>query len=517
MTSDITRTLDSAERAGRKGDACRAARGFASVLVAFPGNRRAQQGLRRIKGRAIDDLKQQAQTAEKRGALDTAERLWAEVAELAPADDAAARALALCRLELGRLAAARQALEGQRDCPATLDVRGRILRDLGDLDGAEACHRAALTDGPGDAAPLNNLGILARARGDLDGAAAFFRAAIRWTPDNGDLHYNLARAGGDAKAHLTALKKLPASDPAAHFALFERLHTLGQHDLAFAHLVKANALRARTAGFDPAREAALFSWLARMQPAAPASWPPLTGPRPVFIVGLPRSGTTLAERILGQSEGVQMAGELPVASGAIAPLLRQMQDAGRDHPDADDMAALRHRLDTGLAARSDGRAVLIDKMPLNFRWVGLLHAALPEARFVHMTRDAAPLAFSLLRHSFAGRGNGFCYDPAHLVVYMALHRALTGAWADRLGDRVHRLHYGDLVADPEAEGQALCAACGVPWSRDNLSPERSSAPVLTASNMQVRQPIRTGADDGWRPYCRELAPIIAALEAAGVT
>ncbi|MEC7259529.1 MAG: sulfotransferase, partial [Pseudomonadota bacterium] len=332
-----------------------------------------------------------------------------------------------------------------------------------------------------------------------------------------DVHYNLARAGGDAKAQLNALEKLPASDPAGHFARFECLHRLGQHDLGFEHLIKANALRAGTAGFDPAREVALFTWLARMQPARPAEMVPLTGPRPVFIVGLPRSGTTLAERILGQSAGVQMGGELPIASGTVAPLLRAMQEQGRAHPRADDIAALRRQLDAGFAARSDGRPVLVDKMPLNFRWVGLLRAALPEARFVHMTRDAIPLAFSLLRHAFAGRGNGFCYDPAHIVVYMALHKALTGGWAARFGDVIHTLHYGDLVANPEQQAKALCAACGVEWSARNLRPEDSGAPGLTASNMQVRRPIAPGADEGWHPYRTGMAPIIAALKAAGVT
>ncbi|MAY89293.1 MAG: hypothetical protein CML02_21555 [Pseudooceanicola sp.] len=517
MASDITRTLDSAERARRKGDASSAARGFASVLVEFPGNRRAQQGLRRTKARAITDLTSRARSEQSRGALHSAERLWAELVQLAPSDDRAARALALCRLDLGRIQGALGALDGLPECPETLDLRGRILRELGDLGGAESCHRAALVDGPGDAAPLNNLGILARARGDLEAAATFFQKAIRWAPDNGDVHYNLARAGGDAKAHMAALKKLPASDPAGHFAIFERLNTLRQHDLAFAHLLKGNALRARTAGFDPAREAALFTWLAQMQPANLSDMAPLTGPRPVFIVGLPRSGTTLVERVLGQSAGVQMGGELPVVSGAVAPLLRQLQDESREHPDRSDILALRQKLDEGFAARSDGRPLLTDKMPLNFRWVGLLRAALPEARFVHVTRDAVPLAFSLLRHSFAGGGNKFCYDPAHIVFYMALHKALTDGWAARFGEVIHALHYSDLVADPEHQGKALCGACDVEWSAGNLRPEDNSAPVLTASNMQVRHPIAPGADDGWHPYRTGMAPIIAALTAAGVT
>ncbi|MEC7258079.1 MAG: tetratricopeptide repeat protein, partial [Pseudomonadota bacterium] len=172
--TNLAQTLDKAERARRKGDACSAARGFAMALAEFPGNRRAKQGLRRTRAQAVADLSRRASTLLRCGALDAAEELFAEANRLAPNDAATAHALALCRLELGRLEEAATALDRVPDCPTTQDLRGRILREQGDLDGAEACHRAALVDGPGDAAPLNNLGILARARGDLEGAVAYF-------------------------------------------------------------------------------------------------------------------------------------------------------------------------------------------------------------------------------------------------------------------------------------------------------------------------------------------------------
>ena len=147
---------------------------------------------------------------------------------------------------------------------------------------------------------------------------------------------------------------------------------------------------------------------------------------------------------------------------------------------------------------------------------GFICAALPEARIVDLRREAMPLAWSLFRHSFTGRGNPFIYDLADIAAYMLLHRDLMAFWRARYGGQIVSLDYGALVASPEQTARALVEALGLGWSADCLAPERVSAPVLTASAAQVRQPIHTRADDAWRRYEEQLGPVRNALRRAGV-
>ncbi len=215
------------------------------------------------------------------------------------------------------------------------------------------------------------------------------------------------------------------NDPAIaplHFALFKALDDLDQRARAFAHLEKANRLTKIGSGYDFQTDAlpyALSKALIRV-PIRADTPPP--GLRPIFVTGLPRSGTTLVERILARAEGVQACGELTVVQVTVGRLLREIMTRANKSLSAEDIVRLRRETLQGLIEYSDGRPVLIDKMPLNFRWIGYICAALPEARIVHVSRDTMAVAWSLYRHSFAGGGNRFVYDPADI----ALHGPATG-------------------------------------------------------------------------------------------
>lgn len=531
-TLDVRKTLARADSARRTGDITGAARDYGAVLARFPGNPRARKALAAIGPSAASALAGKARSCEGARQLDDAARHWADAVALCPGHVGLGLSLCRCLSDMGRnhaaLDAVNQVLRHNPTNALALDAKGCILRDLGQMRAAQVCHREALNSGVHSAGPLNHLGILARANGDLDKAANFFRKAIALSPDRASLHHNLAgcttyRAGD---AHIRQMQERlachPKSDPEQvplHFALFKALDDTGDRDAAFAHLLRGNHLRKASSGFDITREAHRFAWYKSLFADPPEPFP-ITAecdPRPIFVVGLPRSGTTLVERILGQAPGTQTAGELSVVANAVSPLLRQLQTDDRPAPTQQDLQSLRGRLIDGIKRHSDGSPVLIDKMPLNFRWTGLICAAMPEARIVSLSRARMPVAWSLFRHLFSSQGNGFAYDMADIVAYMLLHRDMMRFWSSRFASQIVSLDYTALVSETDETLRRLVDACDLEWTDACLAPQNASGPVLTASSSQVRRKIYGDSDEDWQRYEALLSPLATSLKAAGLT
>ncbi|WP_157960153.1 tetratricopeptide repeat-containing sulfotransferase family protein [Albibacillus kandeliae] len=523
----IGTALRAARRALRSGDSAGAERLFREVLTRFPGNRAAREGLRTVAGNPADK-RAEARRLLVSGAFGAAEPLWAELARQ-PEDAEAGLALAECRLGLGRPDDALNAVDRLLDAcpalPAALDLRGRCLRDLGRVTEAANCHRAALGHGSADAGPLNHLGILALAQDDRPAAAAYFRQALVLAPASADLHHNLSRAityhpGEPHLADLRAQARRAGADPAQaplHFALFRALDDLGERDEAFGHLVTANRLRKAWLGYDITRDIAVSGAVMKLcadLPPLPDEPPP--GPRVIFVTGLPRSGTTLVERILAGSPGVRPCGELSIVTTAAARLLRETQARGEGHVAPDVFRTFREEVRAGLHQRAEGQPIVVDKMPLNFRWLGLVLAALPEARAVHLHRNPMAVGWSLYRHMFGGRGNGFAHDVVDIAAFMRLAQEMTAAWSTRFEPRLLSLDYATLTSEPEQAIRRLIGDLGLDWSEDCLTPHHATGAVLTASAAQVRQPIRPGHDTAWHAYAPQLRPLATALTAAGL-
>lgn len=524
---DLAFHLKRAAKAMRGGDVVQAGCDFGAVLLHQPGNARARKALLGFDAAALKQLISRAQSHQGSGRLAEAEQLWASLAAAQPKHAEIGVSLARCQLEMGKAQAALCTLERiqkhHSDHPVVLDTKGRALRDLRRDEEARACHEAALGHGDADAGPLNHLGILAQAQGDRDAAQGYYERALALCPRDPDLHHNLSRVARytPGHPHLKQMQALAAQMPnaaALHFALFNALDSLDQRDTAFAHLLRANALRKAEIGYDLRADAVRFAFAKAVctdLPTLPEMAPAQT--RPIFVTGLPRSGTTLVERVLAQTEGTIAAGELAVTSHAVAPLLRQLQQENRTALTPADLVQLRQTLLDGFAPYAGGAKVMIDKMPLNFRWVGLICAALPEAHVIDLRRDPISVAWSLFRHSFAGKGNGFAYDMGDIVGYHLLHRDLMDHWSGLWPDRVTRLHYQDIIDDTEATLRDLVMACGLDWTAACMTPHRATSSVLTASAAQVARPIYGGSNAAWQRYGDALEPMRAAIEAAKLT
>lgn len=528
--ASIDQTLARAKRAARDGDLATAQSMYQMVLDRYPGNRRARKGLDALGRGSLQSIVDRAQAEQAQGRVDIAEPLWARAAALAPGKPELGVMLARCRLDMGRaadaLAAADAALARHPSHPQVLDARGRALRDMGRAGEAVACHEAALGHGAADVQPLTHLGILAQARGEKDLAETYYRRALALAPDEPEIHFNLSRVRrySETDPHIAEMSALAERvDPndvktaALHFALFNALDSAGRGEEAFSHLVTANRMRKERYGYDPRRDAVRFAYVKGLY-RDPPSLDPVepAAVRPILVTGLPRSGTTLTERILARAEGVQACGELSVVPRAVAELIRRIHVSGIDALTPDHLQWLRSQILDGYKPYSDGSPVLVDKMPLNFRWIGFVCAAIPEARVVQLSRDAMSVAWSLYRHSFSGRGNAFAYDIADIAAYMIMYRDLSAFWSEVYPDQVFDLDYSALVTDTEAVTQAMAAKTGLDWSEAWLAHEESRGSVLTASSDQVRRPIYTGADEGWRRYADQFEPIREAFEAAGL-
>lgn len=528
-TESADKVLTRAQKAAKDGKWTQAYQDYQKVLERFPANKRAQKGIEALRPVALPALLKLAQAAQVKRNWAEAEQHLVTAYGLAPAMDRIALALAECQLEIRRapeaLATAESILKRTPSQPEAMTFKGQALQILGDAAGAEECFLSALAHDVTRSKALNNLGVLARAQGDTDKAVKYYRLALAEQPDSIGMHRNLALSLkytkdephlGEMHALLSRVDKDDPDTAPLYFALFKALDELDEKDDAFAYLEKGNRLAKIGLGYSFQKDAsyAALNKALFQQPVQSAT--PVGSLTPIFVTGLPRSGTTLVERILSRAQGVQACGELGIVKNASLRLIRDIVSRAEKPLTPADLDTLGQEMRLGLAEYSDGSPYLIDKMPLNFRWIGYICAALPEARIIHISRDPMAVAWSLYARSFTGTGNGFVYSPEDIAAFMVLHQDLMAHWHKCYPGRIFEIAYDDLVRDTHNATQAMAAATGLAWTPDWLTPEKATNQVLTASADQVRKPIYKDSNAQWHRYKEQLAPMIKALTAAGL-
>jgi tetratricopeptide (TPR) repeat protein len=432
--------------------------------------------------------------------------------------------------ELGKFDAAiieyRRAVELKPDYPEALCNWGAALASLDRTHEAEEKYREAIAADAGFAGAHHNLGVILKEAGRLDEATDSAKRAIHFAPRNTAYYEQLAAlrpfAAGDR--YINALENL-AKDLAAlseaeqthlHFALARAYDDTGRFDAAFAQLLAGNRLKRRHADYDEAaalgcmtRVRELFSadFIARHRGAGRSS------ALPIFIVGMPRSGTTLIEQILASHPEVFGAGELTSFDQAAGALISTLPES----PPFPDMAlslsgkhfrALAETYLGKLVQRAPDAARIVDKMPGNFLFAGLIHLALPNAVIIHAMRDPIDTCVSCFSTLFAC-GQGHTYDLAELGRYYRHYRALMAHWRSVLPPgRIIDVRYEDLVGDVEGVARRLLAHCSLAWDPRCLDFHRTERVVRTASATQVRRSIYQSSVGRWRKYKEFLGPLL---------
>lgn len=524
---------------------------------------------------SMASLRATAQAAMRAGQWPVAQTALAALAPLAPRDVPIRLQLAEAILRQGRMRAASAPLleavaVAPNDAPLLAELAWRLVAQ-GEVIAARAClaHLARAPEPPAEVlAEQANLrwllGEIPAARALMDRAvalgihdarghyldamlhqfvgqladaeAALLTCLHRW-PGHGDaavILANLRRQTPQAnhlalfRAALERLPSPPATRPDAlarakfESAIFKTLDDCGQHEQAWAALARSNALMHQLAPYDAAAEQALVDALlaqADRLAARPDAAPvPADGPVPIFIVGMPRSGSTLLDHMLSAHSQVVSAGELAdfprqfhwmadVAPGGAAAMRKAVDAAGEM-----DFAALGARYLAQTQWRAHGRRFYVDKLPANLRMVPFIRRALPHAPILLPRRAPMDVCYSNLKVMF-GTASPYCYEQRALAHYHRQQARLATHWHTRMPGAVLEVPYADLVTEPAAALRRVLGHCDLPFEQACLHPERNTAAVATPSSAQLREPIHARALGQWRRYASQLEPLRRALEA----
>jgi tetratricopeptide (TPR) repeat protein len=472
-----------------------------------------------------------AEVASRLGRYRDAEHLLARCLQLAPGFHGARHNYAVVLFRQAKATEAlphvEQLLATEPRNPSYRSLHAAILAATGEYERAIELYSGVLAEYPRQAKIWLSYGHALKTAGRRDEGVRAYRRAIELDPTCGEAYWSLAnlkRFRFDPQDLREMRAQLARDDLKAedryhfHFALGKALEDTEDYAASFEHYGKGNALRRAQLEYDRdknrehvARSRTLFTrefFKARTGHGAPAT-------DPIFIVGLPRAGSTLLEQILSSHSQVEGTMELP----DVAVLARGLAESGESarYPEAlekltaDELRALGEQyLARTRVHRKSGAPFFIDKMPNNFAHVGLIHLMLPHAKIIDARRHPIGCCFSAFKQHFA-RGQSFTYDLTDLGAYYRDYVELMAHFDRALPGRVHRVHYERLIEDTETEVRRLLDYCGLQFEPACLRFYENERAVRTASSEQVRTPIYREALGQWRHYEPWLAPLMEAL------
>ena len=460
------------------------------------------------------------ETALQRGRPDAAIVCANRAVALMPKDPLALVLRAKCLFVSGEARGAFEAAEAASkmidDAPETLDALGAIFGLLNLHQRAKEFFLRAVAARPDVSQYLFNLAATERMTGALDEAEAHCDAAIALDRRYGLAHYlrsdlRIQTADRNHIEEMQALLRdgklaLP-SEVMLRFALGKEYEDLDAHDRAFEHVDAGCNLQRRSITHDPGAGIAEVdriiqthtrSWI----DAAPAGY---CDAAPVFVAGLPRTGTTLVERIIASHPAMSSVGE----TGAFAT---EMRRAMKGMPTATDLADIGRRyIGSVTAFRTLRNLRFVDKTLQNYLYCGLVHAALPTARIILVQRHPLDACWAIYKAHFQGKFS-FSYQQIELAEYYLAYRRLSRHWRATLPSHVLlEINYEDIVRDQSAASRRLIAFVGLPWNDEVLRFHQSPAPSATASAVQVRRPIYSSSVGKWRHHAERLTPLRARL------
>lgn len=503
MSRSVEQLLRKAKRHAKMGDVQLAEESYKSILATYPQNKRAIEGLKELHG---------ADTKAKNAAHAPTE---AQIRELIALYNQRRLEEALIKGE----ALARK----YPNVPFLPNLLGTVNSSLGRCTEAVEHFARALRLRPDYAEAHNNLGNALYSMGRDEDAAKSFVKAVKLRPDYIEAYCNL-----------TLVKKYQNDDPQIrqmtelmeqpglldrdrihlNFALSRVFRHIGDYDKSFHYLVDANRLHDAGQNYDASFPKILATELrSRFSKEVPTlSGDPEVeatgGQVPIFIVGMPRSGTSLVEQILSSHSQVYGAGELTLLGAAI-----QAIDWRSSELSSDQMRAVRRSYLSALSKIGTRKRYVTDKLPLNFWWIGFIVAAMPEAKIVHMKRDARATCWSNFSHLFTEEGNGFANSLENVAEYYRLYVEMMAFWHEWAPGRIYDLNYETLTEHQEEETRTLLERLGLDWEERCLRFYENDRVVRTASAIQVRKKMYQGSSQEWRRYERQLAPMIELLQA----
>jgi tetratricopeptide (TPR) repeat protein len=411
-----------------------------------------------------------------------------------------------------------------------LDAVGTVFSRAGDQERALAAFDAAASLAPDNAHYLFNRAAVRRFLGQLSEAEQDYDRVIELRPTDFEAQHNRSglRAQSAERNHLSTLKAALGAVGAdrrgevlLRYAIAKEYEDLGAYRESFSQLAIGARRQRELLDYNVAVDVATVEWII-------SAYPQVGGMRqgaadaPIFIVGLPRSGTTLVERILGSHSCVYAAGELNHFALCLVDAVRRAS-GGAPLPRPElvarsasiNFAALGREYLGRVAALGFAQAWFTDKMPLNYLYLGLIRRALPGARIVHVRRHPLAVCYAMYKNLFEG-AYPFSYDLNEIARYYLAYRRLMAHWGKIMPEGIHEVSYERLVFDQLGETRRLLEFCGLTWEDACVDFQQNPAATVTASAAQVRQRIYSSSVAQWRHYEAELDGLRSELESAGV-
>ena len=399
---------------------------------------------------------------------------------------------------------------------------GAVLKKMMHFQKALIHFQKASELNPNYAQAFNNLGISSEIVGKYDEAIINYDKALKINPNYAEAYHNLSLLKNYHKddtqiSHMMSMylkSKLNNSDK-THlcFALAKVNNDLGNHDEFFKFLNEGNQLRKKVLGYSHEASKKIHDNLIKMFESKNSKKINFKKEiiKPIFIVGMPRSGTSLVEQIIASHNSVFGAGELKCLNEIVSPIFESFNTQKSNSLHERDLLLIRQKYLDFLKNLNVTENTVTDKMPLNFRLIGVILSAIPEAKIIHIKRDAVATCWSNYKHSFSS-GNGFSFDQNDLVKFYVLYTKMMNYWHQSFPNKIYDINYEKLTTNQEDETKKLLKYCELDWDESCLKFYDNKRAVQTASASQVRQKLYQGSSDAWKKYESYLKPLIDGLK-----
>lgn len=392
--------------------------------------------------------------------------------------------------------------------PNTLYNYANVLRDTGEFEIAKENYLASINYDPENYKALNNLGNMCSNLGERDNAIRYYKQAIRINVRMTEIHRNLSKLinYNHGNNHLQQMKSLNENSELSaeqrcslQFALGKAYEDCCDFEAAFKCFVEGNQIKKTLFQYDISQDQEVFRLLKERQKVISSYEYDFNDAAsdvcPIFIIGMPRSGTTLVEQILSCHPLVFGAGELEFINQKGWKFYKCDKNISLT-----EVSDFRNSYLSFLKAKSNGKPYVIDKMPQNFGFLPLLLAAFPQCKIIHVTRDPFATCWSNFKNYFVSDGIKYSYDLYDNVRYYGLYTDLMNTWYRYFPNRIIHCNYDRLVLDQKNEIDMLLKKIDLAWEENCLYPHKNKRSVQTASNQQVREPIYNGSSFKWKQY-----------------
>jgi tetratricopeptide (TPR) repeat protein len=402
---------------------------------------------------------------------------------------------------------------------------GTALLGIDKVQDAIIPYKKAASLKPDFATAFNNLGIAYQRLGEFDLAIENFQIAIDLIPGYATAHHNLSgvKTYTENDSQTIQMESLLANNEITSqdriylsFALAKVNEDLGNHKELFKHLHNGNKLRKKQLNYsidksEGHNEMMKLFFNSKSIKKYKKLETDSKSIRPIFIVGMLRSGTSLVEQIISSHDEVYGAGELKNLNNSIIPVIKDHLTEENFNLIEDEFKMIRKEYLNSLSDINIHENVITDKFPLNFRSIGFILSAFPEAKIIHLKRDARATCWSIYKHYFSDAGNGWAYNLDDLAKFYRLYEELMNYWHELYPGKIYDISYEELTSNQEKETRKLIEYCGLDWNPKCLNFHENKRDVKTASAAQVRKKMYQGSSEAWKDYSKFLKPLSEAL------